>query len=322
MRADGLDPMRTRRYEIAAPERGAVRSVDIAEPGPGQLLVRVMTNGVCASDLPLWIHGAATPQSIGHEPVGEVVAVGPGVRTPRGSIVGGRISSSFAEFALADQADVVVVPDSIDPTLVIPEPIGCVAEALRRTRLPFGARVAVVGCGYMGLVMVQMLRASGAAHIVALDPREDGRAAALKSGADEAWDGVDLPPRYFMDRGDSESRGFDVVIEASGSQAGLDVVTRMVRPHGIVTVLGYHQGARSIDMHTWNWKAIDVVNGHVRDRDLLRKSTVAALQMQAAGRIDMESLITHRYRFEEIDEAFRSLRRKPTGFVKAIIDFS
>ena len=72
-------------------------------------------------------------------------------------------------------------------------------------------------------------------------------------------------------------------------------------------------------MQAWNWKAIDVVNAHVRDRDLLRESTRSAMAMIAAGRIDLEPLVTHTYPLERIDQAFEALRSKPPGFIKAVI---
>jgi len=53
--------------------------------------------------------------------------------------------------------------------------------------------------------------------------------------------------------------GANVVIEVSGSQSGLELAGKLVRAHGILSILGYHQGAfRQVDIGMWNWKAIDV----------------------------------------------------------------
>jgi threonine dehydrogenase-like Zn-dependent dehydrogenase len=111
----------------------------------------------------------------------------------------------------------------------------------------------------------------------------------------------------------------DVVVEASGTQPGLDLSTRLVRPHGTISILGYHQSARTIDMEAWNWKGLDVANAHVRDRAALRASTAAGLALQASGRIDIATLITHRFDLDHVDDAFRALRDKPHGYVKAMI---
>jgi threonine dehydrogenase-like Zn-dependent dehydrogenase len=312
--------MRTRVYQLATPGRGAPATVDLPEPGPGQLLMRVIANGVCASDLPTWAAAAPAERRLGHEPTGEVVATGPGVTITPGTLIGGRIARSFAEYALADLEDVVVLPPGVDPAVALPEPLGCVAEGLRRTPVPLGAHVAVVGLGFMGLVMTQLLHTTGAARLVAVDPRDDARRTALDNGASAAHDPSDLPAAAFSAEDSPASHGFDVVVEASGTQAGLDLAGRLVRPHGALSVLGYHQSARTVDLRTWNWKALDVVNAHVRDRALLRASTAAAMELVAAGRLDPGRLVTHRFRLDQADEAFETLRSKPAGFVKAVID--
>lgn len=315
--------MRSRRYELVGPREGRVVETDITGPGPGQVVIEIITGGVCASDVPLWANPVGDlPLPLGHELVGRVVSVGAGADLALGAVVGGRVFPAFAEFALGDARDLVLVPPTIDPRVAVPEPMGCVAEALRRTPLRLGARVAVVGLGFMGLLMMQFLRNAGPALLVGIDPRDDARQAGLENGADTVYVAADLPPDAFSDVEAPARQGFDVVIEASGSQAGLDLATRLVRAHGVLSILGYHQGGRQVDMHAWNWKALDVVNGHVRDRDLLRESTRAALQLQAAGRISTEALITHRYSLDSVDAAYTAMTDKPSGFIKALIDLA
>lgn len=304
-------------YAVVGPERG--RIVQLPEPhiGVNQALVRVISNGVCASDLPTWADPSGQyPVYLGHEPVGEVVATGPGVDIPVGTTVTGRIARSFAELAVADAADLVVVPEGVDSSYVLGEPLGCVAEAFRRTPLRLGDRVAVVGSGFMGLVMLQLLSRSPQSALLAVDPRQDARAAALRNGADASLDPADVPAGW-LDR--EASHPFDVVVEATGTQAGLSLAAALVRPHGVVTILGYHRGERVVDLGLWNWKALDVVNGHVRDRGLLRRSTENAVKMLSSGRIDLSRLVTHTFSLAEVDEAFTVLRDKPEGFVKAMI---
>ena len=309
-------------YQVIAAHTGRLTEQNIPDPGPGQLMIRVTANGVCASDLPTWANGADQPTVLGHEPVGTVVATGPGVAVGNGTVVAGRIFPSFGQYAIADIADIVEIPESIDPSIAIAEPLGCVAEGLRRTPVPLGAKVAVVGLGFMGLIMIQLLRNAGVAQLTAIDPREDSRRAALANGADFAVVGADLPSSAYSLEGSNATSGFDVVVEASGSQAGLDLATNLVRPHGALSILGYHQHHRDVDMRTWNWKAIDVVNAHVRDGNLLRQSTAAALALQAAGLIDIGRLITNRYPLSRVDEAFAALQSKPDGFIKAVIDIA
>jgi threonine dehydrogenase-like Zn-dependent dehydrogenase len=72
-------------------------------------------------------------------------------------------------------------------------------------------------------------------------------------------------------------------------------------------------------MQAWNWKALDVVNGHVRDQQQLTDSIRRGLDIAASGRIDYASPFTHCYPLRDIDQAYADLRAKPNGFVKALI---
>jgi threonine dehydrogenase-like Zn-dependent dehydrogenase len=296
---------------LVGPRRSEVRSEVMPECGAGQVLIRVLVNGVCASDLPDWQAGPSVGVlRLGHEPVGEVVAVGIGVESCAvGDIVTGRVDHSFCEFALADEPDLVPVPAGLHPEAVLGEPLGCVVEAVRRSRLDVGDRVAVIGTGYMGLCLLQLLRRGWLYEVVAIDPRDDARDHALEHGADRAVDPDEA----------GQAGEFDVVFEASGSAAGLNIATGLVREHGTLSLVGYHQGQRTVDMASWNVKAIDVVNAHVRDRARLCNSVRRGLHLVAAGHIDIRSLITHRFVLSDVDDAYAALTNKPDGYVKAII---
>lgn len=310
-------------YELIAPKTGRLVEHNLTDPGPNQLLMRVQVNGVCASDLATWANEQSRyPIVLGHEPVGQVLATGPGVAIPIGTWVTGRIFPSFSQYAIADVEDVATVPTGVEPLTALGEPLGCVAEGFRRTPVQLGDRVAVIGLGFMGLLMLQMLADSAQSELVGIDLRDDARHHALQLGATTTCSPSNIPDRYFADDSldlASPNNGFDVVIEATGSQPGLDLATRLVRAHGILSILGYHQGKRNVDMGAWNRKALDVVNAHVRDRSLLRESTRRGLDMLAAKRVDLDQLITHRFSLASVDAALETLESKPEGFIKAII---
>jgi L-iditol 2-dehydrogenase len=301
------------RSVLAGPGRSRIETADIAEPGPGEILVRVLAAGVCASELPAWQAGpggGGGPGAVvlGHEPVGRVVAVGAGVRTPAvGDLVTGRLGSSFAELVVARAQDAVPVPPDLGPTAAIGEPLGCVVEAVRRSTVDVGDRVAVVGLGFMGLCLLQVLAASPVAELVAIDPRPEARDRAVHYGATAAYE-AGVPGE------------FDIVFEVTGVPDGLDLATRLTREHGILSVVGYHQGTRQVDMQAWNWKALEVVNGHVRDPRRLADSTARGLALVAAGRIAYPELFTHWYPLERLDDAFADMLAKPTGFIKAAVN--
>lgn len=307
-----LLPSMVRGFELVTESHGELLNRALCAPESGQVVIAVRMTGVCASELYDWIQPPSHMVPVGHEPVGEVVAVGANVTFCVGDWVTGRVLRAFASHVVAEASDLALVPANLRTDEVLGEPVGCVVEGLRRTRVEDGSRVAVIGTGFMGLVMVQLLTHSLVANVTAVDPRVDARAAALDNGADAA-----RSPEEIGDAADQ----FDVVIEATGVQSGIDLSTRLVRPHGTLSMLGYHRSPRVVDMQQWNYKALDVINAHVRDRRLLRDAVVVGLELAALGRIDPGRLITHRFAFDQIDEAFATLRDKPEGFIKAVIDY-
>ncbi len=299
---------------LVAPRSFDVGTQLLQDPPPGHVLVRILACGVCASErhaveepLPSY------PVEIGHEPVGVIEAIGSGVDTfTQGTRVTGGFGPSFADRVVADAGHVVPVPDGLATIDAIGEPLGCVVEARRRTPVTAGDRIALVGAGYMGSMMLQVLLTTGVGHVTVIEPRADARDTTRALGATEAVDPWDLSS------GDADE-SFDAVIEATGTQDGLDLATRLVVQHGVLSILGYHQGTRSVDMQAWNWKALEVVNAHVRRRDLLNDAIRRGLDLVRLGRISPGDLVTHRYDLEHVGEAFGALADKPEGFIKAVV---
>jgi threonine dehydrogenase-like Zn-dependent dehydrogenase len=203
------------------------------------------------------------------------------------------------------------------------EPIACLVNAQRRTRVELADQVAVIGLGFMGLGMLQLLKLRGPSRIVAIDVREEAREAATQFGADEVYHPSELPDEFSLTRfSDWDSdRGFDVVVEGSGTQPGLTLAGELVRAHGVLSILGYHQGGpRQVDVGMWNWKAIDVVNAHVRRQEDLMESMRIGLELSSRGLLNIGALVTHRYGLGDVDLAYDALETKPQGFLKAVVN--
>ena len=296
--------------EITASRTFTIREAKFPPPPAGQVLVRVLHVGICASELPDWQKGPSDDLAIavGHEPVGIVEALGDGVDgLAVGQTVTGRLEPSLADYVYADPADIVAVPDGVDPRQAIGEPLGCVVEGYRRAQPAAGDRTAVVGLGFMGLVMTRLLALSPTSSVLAIDPRDDARQVASALGATRVVEPADAAGE------------FDLVVEASGTQPGLDLASALAAEQGTLSILGFHQARRTIDLEAWNWKALDVVNAHVRDRHRLADSTRAAMRLLESGRLPVGDLLTHNFPLEQADQAFEALQEKPAGFVKAVI---
>lgn len=113
------------------------------------------------------------------------------------------------------------------------------------------------------------------------------------------------------------------VIEAVGKQWPLDLAGELVAEGAKLIVAGYHRdGPRQVNMQMWNWKGIDVINAHERDRRVQMRGLAEAVEAVASGRLDPAPLYTHRYPLERLGEALDATRDKPGGFVKALVLFA
>ncbi len=286
--------------------------------------MRVRLCGVCASELPRWRDASRdVPFRLGHEPYGTVEAVGAEVtRFAPGDRVTGLFSAAFADARIVPEEALLPVPDAVSDESAMGEPLACLVNAARRTPVEFADTVVIIGLGYMGLGLLQLLRLRGAARIVAIDVREESLGHALEHGATEAYTPDAVPAELRLTEFAEWQSGTaaDVVVEASGTAPGLELAGQLVKAHGTLSILGYHQGMpREIDMGMWNWKAIDVVNAHVRRFDDLMESMRIGLELERVGLIDTGALVTHRFGLDEVDAAFQALIDKPAGFIKSVV---
>jgi threonine dehydrogenase-like Zn-dependent dehydrogenase len=324
--------MKMKASVLVGPEKNEMMEVDMPTIGDQEVLIRVKVCGVCASELHPWIEGAGWLEAggqrpiFGHEPVGIIEKVGSGVEGFReGDRVTGLIQNAFAQFAKADYRKIVRVPDCLDDLEAMGEPLSCLMSGADRTPVSLGHDVAVIGAGFMGLGFLQLMRLKGAGRIIAVDMREESLEHALRFGAVELYTPQTVKPEYKVTEwGHMEEgiKGLDVVVEATGSQGGLQLAGDMTAVHGTLSVVGYHQGhggMRNVNMELWNWKAISVINAHERRYQVHMKHMEAGLKLIAAGLFNMKDLVTNVYGLGEVDGAYDAIKSKPQGFIKSVI---
>src|ERR1700761_6543513 len=255
------------------------------EPGPGETLVRVTAVGLCGSDLHWFSEGAigdarlSHPLVLGHEAAG-VIASGPrqgqrvaidpaipdetcracrdGYRNlcPQVRFSGhGDTDGALREFMAWPARLLHPLPDELsDSDGAILEPLGVAVHSVDLGHLPFAGAAAVIGCGPIGLLTIQLLRASGAASIVAFDPLAHRREAAAKLGADQVVDpaqlsaadggsgGTGRPGEVGLPSAERVRElvgyGVDVAFEIAGGDPAVALAMEAVRPGGRVTLGG------------------------------------------------------------------------------------
>jgi NADPH2:quinone reductase len=207
----------------------------------------------------------------------------------------------------------------LDRDQIPAEPIGCVMNILRRSEIKPGMTVAVVGIGFLGTLLIQLARASGAT-VLAFGRRPSALEFARKAGANESIRLDDPAVAVAQVESLTKGRLCDVVIEATGKQAALDFASRISGIRARLVIAGYHQDeSRQIDLRLWNWRGLDVVNAHERDPAIAIRGIREAIDAIQSGVLDPRPLITHTMPLDRLDEALALTRDRPEGFVKAMV---
>jgi threonine dehydrogenase-like Zn-dependent dehydrogenase len=320
--------MRTMRAaQLLAPGKIEIVSAAVPEPGPGELRIKLEGCGVCASNLEPWagfewLTYPGVVGGLGHEGWGVVDELGAGVTgIERGERVAALSGRSFAEYDVARADAVVKLPAQLSGQPFPGEPLGCAINIFRRSEILPGQTVAIIGIGFIGALLTKLASDAGA-RVIAISRRKSSLDLAASFGAaetivmDDHWDIIERV------RQSTEGRFCPCVIEAVGKQWPLDLAGELVAEGGRLIVAGYHQdGPRQVNMQSWNWKGIDVINAHERDPAVCLNGLREAVAAVASGRIDPSPLYTHAFPLERLDEALDATRDKPDGFIKALISF-
>lgn len=315
---------RTMRAGILCGDGSArVDEVPVPAPGPGQVRLALEGCGLCGSDLPVWegrpwFDYPRRPGAPGHETWGRVEALGPGVRdVAEGDRVAALSYQGYAEFDLADADRLVPLAPELCGSPFPGEPLGCAVNVFRRSRIGPGDAVAVVGAGFLGAVVAGLAARAGA-WVTAVARRPAAREAALAMGASAAVDFGEGALERVQELNGGEL--CDVVVEAAGAQATLDLAGALTRVRGRLVVAGYHQdGARQVDMQLWNWRGLDVINAHERDPAVYVDGIRRAAEAVSAGELDPAPLYTHRFALEELQDAFQAVATRTVPVVKALV---
>jgi 2-desacetyl-2-hydroxyethyl bacteriochlorophyllide A dehydrogenase len=326
----------------------AVEQVDRPTPGPGEVLVRVRSCGICGSDLHWW-HGEMMIPTVcpGHEVAGEVAAVGPGVtslregdavalegittcgacvhclagdyqRCPMSQYIGLTSPGGFADYLTMPARHCFRVPAGLDfPTAALSEPLGVAVHGVRISGLEIGQRVLVLGAGTIGLMAVVAARAGGAGEIVVTARRPQQKAAALALGADRV---VDPDDGALLD--DAFANPIDLVVESVGGAADtLGTAAAACRPGGTICLLGVYTTMPPFPAIQTVIKELRIVGSIVYGRAGARADfdIVQDILARRGGELG-RTLVTHRVPLDAIADGFRTAADKTTGSIKVSIE--
>ncbi|MEX0885434.1 MAG: zinc-binding dehydrogenase [Phycisphaeraceae bacterium] len=293
--------------------------IDPPAPGPGQVQIQGLACGICALDIHVYQHGAPNGCIPGHEGVGRVMEVGPGVQSfEPGQRVAGR-GLGFAQRANVHASQLLHLPENHLPDEQwLVEPVSCVITGLDHCQLKAADRVAVVGCGFMGLLLVQGLARSMIDELVAIDLDDERLALATTFGAHETFN---ARAADFDDHAAAlRQRGFDTVVDTTGSQAGLDLSSKLVRQGGRLNLFGWNHGRAEFPGDLWHMGGITVVNSAPNSQ--LRDPFPPAVRLIEKGLFDLEPLVTHVVELEAYPELLAKAAAREDGYIKGVVRLS
>jgi L-iditol 2-dehydrogenase len=325
-----------------------IRLGDIPRPSPanGDVLVQVKAVAVCGSDLHSYLEGSTTgrtsvaPFVLGHElagvippesaertglAAGTLVAVDPATPCghcewcerghtnlcPNVRFLGyAPTNGGFAEFVTVPPSAVHAVPADFKPAdAAILETLGVAMHAIDLARIRLLETVAVLGCGAVGLLLVQLARLSGAGSVVAIDPLDYRARLAADLGATAVGGShADVVAA-------TQGRGADVVLEATDASVGFDHAVRATRIGGRMVVVGIPEG---------NQYAINAAEARRRGLSVkfsrrMPEIYSRAIALARSGRVALAPLATHHFPLEQAKAAFELQASRQDGIIKAII---
>ncbi|MEM0075657.1 MAG: L-threonine 3-dehydrogenase [Conexivisphaerales archaeon] len=321
---------------------------DVSEPriSSKQVLVKVKATSICGTDVHIydsneWARSRIKiPLIMGHEFAGEVVEVGKDVTSlVEGDHVSGEthipcmrceqcrlgnyhicenlklrgvdVDGCFAEFVAVDEMTAWKNDKSIPFDVAsAQEPLGNAIHTVFEGGGVEGKKVAIFGCGPIGIAAVGLCVQSGAESVYAVDISDYRLSLAKSFGATSVINSArDDPVKFIMDS--TYGHGVDVFLEMAGAEQTIRQGLKVLKAGGRASLLGLPDKEVSIDISS------DVVQKYITIKGIFGRRMFSTWYTTAAylrsGRIDLSKLITHHFRLEQFEEAFQLMKTGKSG---------
>lgn len=325
---------------IIEQERPAVVNAD-------DVLVKIKRVGICGSDMHIY-HGtnplATYPRIVGHEVAGEVAEVGNAVTglqpgdhvvvepinycgecyacrkgrpnvCEKLSVFGVHEDGGMREYAVLPEKQLHSVNKDLSwDEIVLAEPYTIGAQAVWRGNVEAGDTVLIQGCGPIGICILKLAKIAGA-HVFMTDLSEERMAFAKESGADEV---INAGKESVKDRilELTDGTGPNVVIDAVGMPATVELSIDLVSPAGYVVVLGFDERPSAIPQLPITKKEITIVGSRLQTNQFGK-----VVDLLNSGELRSDGLITHKFALDDVQEAFNYVENNPDKVRKALIVF-
>ncbi len=330
-------------------DKEQLKIVDMADPeiDANEVLLKIKKVGICGTDLHLFHGGMKVeyPLVMGHEFVGEIVKVGAGVQSLKvgdkataehvigcgvcefcnqgrknlcinPSVIGLHRQGALAEYLAVPESLVYKLPSRMTYDQgVLVEPLSIAVYGVRKAQVLVGDCVAVIGQGPIGLLTDLVARAAGV-RVYGFDILPHRLNFALKHHMLDGAINSKEPSALEKFRQAARQDGADVVFEVVGQEATLRNALQVVRPGGIVAVLGVFEHDVLVNMMSVVKREIKILGSWT-----CLNTFQAAIDLLVSDEIPTDLLITHRYAFADAAKAFSDASSYSEDRIKTIIEF-
>lgn len=321
----------------------SVEERPIPEIRPDEVLVRVHACGICGTDVHIFCgdEGAApTPRNtvLGHEFSGEVVKVGTDVcsvtvgdrvcvdpnrlcgrcafcRRGIGHFctamtgIGTTVDGGFAEYCAVPVSQVYRISERLSYVqAAMAEPVSCCLHGIELCNLHCGDTVMIIGCGMIGLIMLQLVKLSGAATVIAIEPVKEKREHALRLGADLVIDPTaeDIPALLCR----KGLQQIDAVIECVGKPETIEQAISLAGKHSTVMMFGLTRPDAEIRIKPFEFFKKEII---LKASYINPYTFSAAVGLLESGKLDVVSMICRTAPLEELPGILSDTAKRSAG---------
>lgn len=333
---------------MTEPGEISFRNIEIPEPGPDQVLIKVKKIGICGSDIHVY-HGShpytSYPVTQGHEIAGQIVALGnevkdfkigqkvtlePQIRCgecwpcrhgkynccEKLKVMGFQATGAASEYFAVPSLNVTALPDELTYSKgAMIEPLAVTVHAAKKYADIKGAKAVVLGCGPIGILLIQSLKAMGAAEVFATDISNTRLELAKEMGADHVVNTLmknyaeELAAAFGPDKA-------DVIFECAGTDITMDQAIQNARKGSVIILVAVFGKKANVDLAKLNDSELDLNTSMMyRHEDF-----VDAIRFVKEGKIKLEPLQSAKFAFEDYKKAYEYIDNNRETTMKVIVD--
>lgn len=325
------------------------------KPGKGEVLVKVKYTGICGSDIHR-VNGTACrsyPMVLGHEFSGTVAEVGDGIiehhvgdrvagipllpcmecedckngdysLCKKYSFIGSRRNGSFAEYVVLPEKNVISVGETEFEVAAFFEPATVALHGMRCAKYQSGKRVAIIGAGTVGTLLLQLCLIYGAKQIVMFNHSEKKLQRSIELGAHH---GINTAEEDFLEKAIelTDGHGFDYVFETAGSSETIKTAFSLAANHANVCMIGTPKNEVAFSVKEWellNRKEMYVTGSWMSySAPFPGTEWEQVAEFFASGKLSIDkSFIFKTIPLSKIDEAFKLFATPGTVKGKILVD--